>query len=60
MTSEGRTLSLDDLASPKPRGSAQCPDCGRFCKIVGGSTPLAVPEDAYALIECPTHGRRVS
>jgi hypothetical protein len=52
--------ALDLFGEVEPRGSAQCPSCGRFSPIVDGSRPLGIPEDAYAVVECKQHGRGVA
>lgn len=52
-------MDLDLFPAPEPRGAAQCPTCGRFSRIVDGSHPLGIPEDAYAIVQCAQHGRGV-
>jgi hypothetical protein len=45
---------------PKPRGSAQCPRCGRWSRIVRighDGAPLSAETGTYAVVDCAQHGR---
>lgn len=48
----------------EPRGSAQCPTCGRFAPIVGvgaDGAPMSAEEGTYyVIVKCPTHGELIS
>jgi hypothetical protein len=55
--------SLFDETPAAPRGAAQCPTCGRFCKIirvVSDASPLSAEEGYYVVVHCPRHGKGVS
>jgi hypothetical protein len=51
------------LTRPVPKGSAQCPKCGRFTRIVrmvSDASPLSAEEGGYAVVDCALHGRGIS
>jgi len=46
-----------DLGSaPRSLGSAQCPRCGRFSRIVRREQ-LSIEGERYVLVDCAVHGR---
>jgi hypothetical protein len=51
------------LARPDPKGSAQCPKCGRFSRIVqmvNDASPLSAENGGYAVVDCYLHGEGIS
>ena len=48
---------------PKKMTSAQCPKCGKFCKVIrsgNDGAPLSAEDGIYVVVDCPVHGKGYS
>lgn len=50
---------MDLFGTEKPLGSAQCPTCGRFSRIVrvvNDASPMSAELGSYAVVHCARDG----